>query len=81
MFFYIFLFSKPPESEVACTSGLKDPVCSVVVRRTLTIYPSLEHPTGGRDNVLSYVVSGGWEGVFSNFYRGERERDRRSTDE
>ena len=73
MFFYIFLFSKPPESEVACTSGLKDPVCSVVVRRTLTIYPSLEHPTGGRDNVMSYVISGGWEGFQ---FRGERERDR-----
>ena len=73
MFFFTFLFPKPPESEVAWTSGLIDPVCSVIVRRAFTSYPSLEHPTGGRDNVMSYVISGGWEGFQ---FRGERERDR-----
>ena len=40
MFLFTFFFPKPPESEVACTHGLIDPICSVSVRRAFTTQAS-----------------------------------------
>ena len=40
MFLFTFFFPKPPESEVACTHGLIDPIGSVSVRRAFTTQAS-----------------------------------------
>ena len=58
------------------------PKASYVSKRTQSYHdlPKARASYRRRDNVMSYVISGGCEGIFQ-FVRGERERDRRSTDE
>ena len=71
--FLFFIFRNLPNPKLL----VHGPKASYVSKRTQSSYdlPKARASYRRRDNVMSYVTSGGWEG-FQFWFRGERERDR-----